>query len=409
MIGRFFHRNHADPELDYMAGLLHDVGKLVIAMLFPEGFGYIITKAKEEKLSLSEAERAYFDTDHGALGGWYLERQKVPPIVSEAVRCHHNWTQSVENQEIAAIVNVADAFCHECGIGKSGSMHETHDPFTHTESWYFLTQKLRLRGEVVVLEKRLRDESERLSGLVDIILPKPKLNPAKKTPVIEKVEIKTPPVLSEKIAATPTPEPTQKKAIEPKLTKSSLTPPAKKVEAGLPSVSPTISQPLSKQIVTQAIAIPATNAPKKVTAPAPVPLSKVQKPIPEMVEIPKIVPVKAAKTQQIIIPPDLIPKVAATPPEPTPGPVEAVIPVLPPAPEPVATPPVVNEPKEIEIAEVAPSNLQSLPEATATTPSDSLLSTSTNPALELTKPRKELQPNTSSDLAFEHPLLKSAS
>lgn len=181
MIGRFFHRPNSDPELDYMAGLLHDVGKLVIATLFPEGFGYVITKAREEHLSFSDAERAYFDTDHGALGGWYLERQKVPPIVSEAVRCHHNWTNSVDHQDIAAIVSVADAFSHECGIGSSGSMHEVKGTFNETEAWYFLTQRLRLRGDVVILEKRLRDESERLGSLVDIILPKKKVEPARKS------------------------------------------------------------------------------------------------------------------------------------------------------------------------------------------------------------------------------------
>jgi len=171
ILGRFFHRKHADPELDYIAGLLHDVGKLVIAMLFPDGFGYVFNKAREQKLSFCEAEQNYFDTDHAALGGWYLERQNMPPAVFETVRCHHNWTLSVENQEIAAIVNVANHFAHENALGCSGNMQERVGSFTEIPSWRFLLDTMTLKEDASIIEQRLREESQRLGGLVEVILP----------------------------------------------------------------------------------------------------------------------------------------------------------------------------------------------------------------------------------------------
>ena len=171
LLGRFLYRKHADPELDYIAGLLHDVGKLVIAMLLPDGFGYVVGRAKEEKLSFCDAEKAYFDTDHAALGGWYLERQSMPAVVFEAVRCHHNWTLSVENQEIAAIVNVADTYAHENRVGASGNMQERIGPFTETSAWHFLTAQMNLKSSPDVIAQRLRDEAQRMSSLVDTLLP----------------------------------------------------------------------------------------------------------------------------------------------------------------------------------------------------------------------------------------------
>jgi HD-like signal output (HDOD) protein len=172
MLGRFFLRPNSDPELDYIAGLLHDVGKLVIAMLFPDGFGYVLNKAKQERLSFCDAEKTYFDTDHGALGGWYLERQNVPPMVFEAVRCHHNWKISVENQEIAALINVADFLARSSGLGCSGNMEEIQISFLETPAWEFLFQNVRMKEDISVLQERVGEESLRLGGLIDALLPR---------------------------------------------------------------------------------------------------------------------------------------------------------------------------------------------------------------------------------------------
>lgn len=171
MMGRFFRRSNYS-ELDYMAGLLHDVGKLVIAMLSPEGFGYIINKAKDEKLSFHTAEKTYFDTDHGALGGWYLERQNLPPIVSEAVRCHHHWSLSVKEQEMAAIVNVADFLARSSHVGCSGNMEPIAGSFQETPAWNFLVENLPLKEDLPTIEVRMNEEMNRLGSLIDTLLPK---------------------------------------------------------------------------------------------------------------------------------------------------------------------------------------------------------------------------------------------
>jgi len=177
-LGKRFKRAKNNPELDYMSGLLHDVGKLVIAMLSPEGFGFVISKARAENLSFHQAERLYFDTDHGALGGWYLERQNVPPAVYEAVRCHHNWKLAVKDQEIGAIVNVADFLARLHQVGCSGNMEPVQGFFTETPAWNFLVENFELKEDVLVVTNQIQEEAQKIGTLVDSLMPRKRADPA---------------------------------------------------------------------------------------------------------------------------------------------------------------------------------------------------------------------------------------
>lgn len=171
VLGSFFQRQEYSPELDYMAGLLHDVGKLVIAVLSPDGFGYIFEKAKEEKISFHQAERTYSDTDHAALGGWYLERQNLPSPVFEAVRCHHDWSLSVRNQDVSAIVNLADFLTRKSGVGCSGNMEVVSEDFKESGAWLFLINNYEPKQNLSIIEDRIQEETSQIEALVDSLLP----------------------------------------------------------------------------------------------------------------------------------------------------------------------------------------------------------------------------------------------
>ncbi|MDD2709544.1 MAG: HDOD domain-containing protein [Verrucomicrobiae bacterium] len=174
MLGRSFTYPGFNPELNWMAGLLHDVGKLVIAMLAPDSFRKVITKATEEGISFQDAEHKYLDTDHGALGGWYLERQSLPPVVFEAVRCHHKWDMAVEKKELPAMANVADFLARQKGFGNSGNMELVMGPFTETPAWQFLVSNLALRGDPASLQLQLDEESTKIAELIENLLPNQK-------------------------------------------------------------------------------------------------------------------------------------------------------------------------------------------------------------------------------------------
>lgn len=171
MLGRCFIYPGYNAELNYMVGLLHDVGKLVIAMLSPEGFKRVIVKAIEEQTSFQDAEQRYLDTDHGALGGWYLERQNLPEQMFEAVRCHHKWDLAVEKQEVSAMVNTADFLARAKGFGCSGNMEPVKGFFYETAAWDFLQSRLQMRQDLDSIQHEIAEESGRLVDLVEQLLP----------------------------------------------------------------------------------------------------------------------------------------------------------------------------------------------------------------------------------------------
>src|SRR5215471_1274134 len=65
-------------ESDYLAGLVHDVGKIVMAWTFPDHFAEIHRQATSGTRELTEIESQVLGIDHSELGARYLERHRLP-------------------------------------------------------------------------------------------------------------------------------------------------------------------------------------------------------------------------------------------------------------------------------------------------------------------------------------------
>src|SRR5271155_4604359 len=77
-----------DDEIDYVAGLIHDVGKIVMASAFPDHFTEVYHNRAEMSGSLLEREKEVLGVDHAELGAMYLRRQRLPEIFVEIVQNH---------------------------------------------------------------------------------------------------------------------------------------------------------------------------------------------------------------------------------------------------------------------------------------------------------------------------------
>ena len=101
----------ANQEYAFMAGLLHDIGRLALVTAFPLEYAAVIAHRATEDCYLFNAERAILGVDHAYAGLVLAERWKFPDIMQKAVGNHHDLINQ-PHDSLAAIVHVADAIVH---------------------------------------------------------------------------------------------------------------------------------------------------------------------------------------------------------------------------------------------------------------------------------------------------------
>lgn len=128
------HQPIHNGETYYVMGLLHDIGKLVLASLSPEDFEKTLIAAQGAKCGLSTVEFELLGTDHCELGAWYLNQQGLPDFIAQAVKLHHSWQAQETFPLPACVVSLSNLFAHSMGFGISGSWHdELENPYSSPE------------------------------------------------------------------------------------------------------------------------------------------------------------------------------------------------------------------------------------------------------------------------------------
>jgi len=123
-----------DDDTDYIIGLLHNVGKVVMATAFPEEFSRIVDFPAKDTLEVCAIEREYIGWDHARVGGYYLQRHRVAPEIVSAVLYHNDPESGGDHAVYAAAVQVADQLVRSSGI--SGGFE--HTPPMREEAWLTL-------------------------------------------------------------------------------------------------------------------------------------------------------------------------------------------------------------------------------------------------------------------------------
>ena len=104
-----------NPEIAFTAGVLHDIGKLIIAMEYPAAAKGVDEGSDE---SLLEAERNLIGYDHAALGGELAKRWKFPQSIRDAIRLHHSPQEASGRGGLSDVVYVANLFAHALDQGE---------------------------------------------------------------------------------------------------------------------------------------------------------------------------------------------------------------------------------------------------------------------------------------------------
>ena len=73
-----------DPDTSFTAGLLHDVGKLILSLKLGAGY-WTIVEGLAEGEEIATKERMHLGVDHAEVGGWLAEAWRLPPSIVAAV------------------------------------------------------------------------------------------------------------------------------------------------------------------------------------------------------------------------------------------------------------------------------------------------------------------------------------
>lgn len=102
----------------FTAGLLHDVGKLILGTFVEVDDEPIVELVDADGMSFNEAERMVLGVDHTEVGAHLMERWNLPAEVIEATRWHHEPEHAPEESQLLVdVTHVADVICLNCGFG----------------------------------------------------------------------------------------------------------------------------------------------------------------------------------------------------------------------------------------------------------------------------------------------------
>jgi putative nucleotidyltransferase with HDIG domain len=157
--------NVLHSERLFVAGLLHDIGKLLISYRLPEQTLKIKDNLKQEKLFDFEAEREEFGFDHADVGGLLLKEWRMPPSLVDAVKYHHTPQLAEDNRIEAAIVHVANSITGMAEKGLDVDLEVMVQP-VENEAWEILGL------DESIIEPMYQRAGPLFADALDIVLPK---------------------------------------------------------------------------------------------------------------------------------------------------------------------------------------------------------------------------------------------
>ncbi|MBS0346963.1 MAG: HDOD domain-containing protein [Proteobacteria bacterium] len=105
-------------EALFIAGLLHDIGRLALVVLYPASYASALASAREQDRTLQAAELELFGFDHAAVGAALAEHWHFPDDIVDALAWHHQPGQG-KADGLAAIVHYADAIAQALDLDEA--------------------------------------------------------------------------------------------------------------------------------------------------------------------------------------------------------------------------------------------------------------------------------------------------
>jgi len=115
------HSRQVSADEAFLAGLFHDIGKIIMNLRERDKFRLVIERCYNEMHPFEEIEQTVFPYTHAELGGLVLQKWNLPETLITAVLLHHTFAfpdpDEINQRNLTAVAALADLICIKLGIG----------------------------------------------------------------------------------------------------------------------------------------------------------------------------------------------------------------------------------------------------------------------------------------------------
>ena len=149
---------HVNQDYAFTAGLLHDIGRLVLITHFRREYEAVITYRNEHDCDWLVAEREMMGVDHVMTGEALAIHWNFSEAIQHAIAGHHD-PESQKNHSLAAIVHVANAIAHALDLS---DQEDDLVPEVSTNAWHELGLEQEVYLQIFRETELLFDEVSRV-------------------------------------------------------------------------------------------------------------------------------------------------------------------------------------------------------------------------------------------------------
>ncbi|MBN2069427.1 MAG: HDOD domain-containing protein [Opitutales bacterium] len=160
---------HGFMPTAYWGGLMHELGKLLIAQLYPFGFQAVVRYSQSQKCSMAFSEKKFLDCTSNEIGAYSAQVFGLPRVYGNIMRWINNPQKATEDQDMVALVSMARDLCVRFKLGNNGDIClDPSLPLDQFPAWEVLRLRVFPSFDLRNFERKLqiwsRELREELTG-----------------------------------------------------------------------------------------------------------------------------------------------------------------------------------------------------------------------------------------------------